>query len=65
MIILPGTPDIRVGGALARASPRDNWLQVRENTSLELECSALGGVPRPSLTWWMDSRLLDTEDLKV
>ena len=54
-----------MGGALARASPRDNWLQVRENTSLELECSALGGVPRPSLTWWMDSRLLDTEDLKV
>ena len=58
--LLPPVPVISVGPGLIR-DPGDTWLQVMEDTRLELECRVRGGRPLPSLTWWIDSHPLDME----
>ena len=59
--LLPPVPVISVVSPVIIRDPGDTWLQVREDTSLELECRVRGGRPLPSLSWWIDSHPLDQQ----
>jgi len=61
VITLPHQPSIVISktGETRDGHSLDTWLQVVENSSLQLECRCHGGHPRPRLTWWIDSHLLD------
>ena len=54
VVVPPSQPSLTLGNGLAVV----DRLPVREGGEVALTCTAVGGTPSPSLTWWQVHTLL-------